>query len=84
MHATSDFLANSYLILLSHSNDSSYVLSAVTVRFQCSSYSVKEGDGICLPMKASGNLNRDFEVTMNLGKQFATGWLCCTVYAPRI
>lgn len=53
------------------------LISAVTVHFQCSSYSVKEGDGICLPLKASGNLNRVFEVTMNLETQFAAGWLSC-------
>ena len=37
------------------------------------SYSVLEGDGICLSLRVSGNVNRDFEVTMNLGKQFAAG-----------
>jgi len=47
--------------------------SAVTASFQCNSYSVEEGDGICLPIKASGNLNRDFEVTVNLGRQLAAG-----------
>ena len=45
----------------------------VTARFPCDSYSVKEGDGICLPIMASGNLNRDFEVTVNLGRQLAAG-----------
>ena len=83
MHATS-VSTNSCQILSRHSNDCSYIISAVTVRYQCSSYSVKEGDGICLPIEASGNLSRDFEVTVNLGKQIAAGWLCCTVYASRI
>ena len=51
----------------------SYIFYAVIASFQCKSYSVKEGDGICLPLKAAETLNRDFEVTMSLGKQFAAG-----------
>ena len=58
-------------------NDCAYLFPAVTVQFQGNSYSVKEGDGICIPLKASGNLNRDFEVTLNLRTQFAAGWLRC-------